>query len=213
VFQWGAAFSKLRLMHIRLLTVFVLMMSLTACDSRNANTSEFVQRLRAHCGNAYVGKIVSEDADDDDWRSEEIIVAVQCTREGIRMPLHVGENRSRTWVLTRDGAELELRHDHRHEDGSEDALTQYGGFSDPKAQSGSRQNFPADESTKILFDKEDIPVSKQNTWAMEVRPSQGLIAYEMSRPERFFRIEFDTSKPVDLPPPEWGAEAPRPNGL
>jgi hypothetical protein len=33
-----------------------------------------------------------------------------------------------------------------------------------------------------------------------------LFAYEMARPNRFFRIEFDTSAPVDAPPAPWGAD-------
>jgi hypothetical protein len=41
---------------------------------------------------------------------------------------------------------------------------------------------------------------------VEVRPSHSLFAYELERPGRFFRIEFDTSKPVDPPPAPWGVE-------
>ena len=55
-------------------------------------------------------------------------------------------------------------------------------------------NFPADQSTKDLFDREGIPVSKQNVWAVEVRPT--VFRYEMARPNRFFQVEFDTSAPV-----------------
>lgn len=196
---------KLRLMFFRLCLFGLMSLSLGACSGRSIATSEFESRLRALCGQAFVGEIVSDDAVDDDWRGERIVVAVQCMPDAIRMPLHVGDDRSRTWVLTRSGDVLELRHDHRHEDGSADALTQYGGFASANS-SGSRQNFPADDATKALFDREGIPVSKQNVWAMEVRPSHAQLAYEMARPERFFRIEFDTSQPVTLPPPAWGDE-------
>ena len=67
-------------------------------------------------------------------------------------------------------------------------------------------NFPADDATKALFDAKGIPQSKENTWAIEVRPTHTLFAYEMERPNRFFRVEFDTSKPVATPPAPWGAE-------
>ena len=147
-------------------SLFAIIACLHGCASNPNPTDVFVKNLRELCGTAYVGKIVSDDAADDDWRKEEIIVAVQCSRETIRMPVHVGEDRSRTWVLTREYDQLELRHDHRHEDGSEDALSQYGGFSDPEKRSATVVNFPADQSTKDLFDREGIPVSKDNVWTM-----------------------------------------------
>lgn len=180
--------------------------TLSACTGQGFRSDEFMGRISQLCGNAYEGTIVSEDAVDDDWRTERVVMDVQCiSKNNIRIPLHVGDNRSRTWVLTQDKGVIELRHDHRHEDGIEDTLTQYGGFASENS-SGSRQNFPADQSTKDLFDREGIPVSKQNTWALEVRPTHKMFAYELSRPERFFRVEFDTSKPIDRPPPAWGDE-------
>jgi hypothetical protein len=50
-----------------------------------------------------------------------------CRDDEIQIPLHVGENRSRTWILTRTAEGLRLKHDHRLEDGSDDPVTQYGG--------------------------------------------------------------------------------------
>jgi hypothetical protein len=39
----------------------------------------------------------------------------------------VGSDRSRTWVFTKTAASVRLKQDHRHKDGSEDRVTQYGG--------------------------------------------------------------------------------------
>jgi hypothetical protein len=123
----------------------------------------------------------------------------------VRIPFHVGEDRSRTWVLTRSAAGLSLKHDHRHEDGSEDKLTQYGGTSvEPGTQ--TRQEFPADAFSKALFEREGRAVSVTNVWAMEIAPGRNF-AYELRRPGRFFRVEFDLSRPVPLPPPAWGVKA------
>ena len=63
----------------------------------------------------------------------------------------------------------------------------------------ARQNFPADEATQALFDEAGIPESKANIWAVEVRPAHTLFAYELERPGRFFRLEFNTAKPVTPP--------------
>jgi hypothetical protein len=166
--------------------------------------TEFWTRLTLLCGQAFEGEIVSQDAVDDAWRAERVVMQVQdCSASAIRIPLAVGDDRSRTWVLTRDKGALGLHHVHLHEDGSEDALSGYGGMA-PEAGTASRQNFPADDATKSLFDRQAIPVSKDNVWTIDVSPADSLFAYELVRPGRFFRVEFDTSKPVEPPAPHWG---------
>lgn len=182
--------------------VFVL--PLAACMT--SPEAQFWDRLTLLCGQAFEGEIVSDDAADDDWRAERVVMHVRdCSALEIRIPLSVGDDRSRTWVLTRDNEELELHHVHLHDDASEDTVSGYGGMAS-NSGSGSRQNFPADAATKALFDREAIPVSKDNVWAIEVRASHKLFAYELARPGRFFRVEFETSKPVALPPPHWGVD-------
>jgi len=43
---------------------------------------------------------------------------------------------------------------------------------------------------------------------MEIEPDQRFV-YELTRPEgRRFRVEFDLSTPVPLPPAPWGDQAP-----
>jgi hypothetical protein len=39
---------------------------------------------------------------------------------------------------------------------------------------------------------------------MEVHPGR-MFAYELRRPNRHFRVEFDLTRPVPAPPPPWGA--------
>ncbi len=184
------------------ITALAPLVLLSSCAS--GPDDEFWDRLSLLCGKAFEGEIVSTDAADDDWRAQRVVMHVRdCSESEIRIPLAVGGDRSRTWVLSRNAEGLALHHVHLHEDGTEDPVTGYGGAASENS-SGSRQNFPADDATKALFDREGIPVSKANTWAIEVRPSHSLFAYELERPERFFRVEFDTSAPVDPPPPHWG---------
>lgn len=191
---------------MRALLSLATVLALSACNGPDAREAEFMHRLSQLCGQAFEGRIVSDDAEDDAWRAERIVMHVrECAPGEIRIPLHVGDDHSRTWVIHREYGRLALHHDHRHEDGSPDAVTWYGGARDDR-YSGSRTNFPADDATKTLFDAEGIPQSKDNVWAIEVRPTHTLFAYEMERPNRFFRIEFDTSKPVAPPPAPWGAE-------
>jgi hypothetical protein len=55
-----------------------------------------------------------------------------------------------------------------------------------------------------LFVRENIPQSVTNVWAVEVQPGR-TFAYELRRPGRHFRVEFDLTRPVAPPPPPWGA--------
>ena len=69
-----------------------------------------------------------------------------------------------------------------------------------------RQHFPADDFSKRLFEDNNIPASVLNTWTIEVRERE-LFAYQLRRPNRLFRIEFDLTRPIPAPPPPWGAES------
>src|SRR5690606_35617578 len=140
---------------------------------------------------------------DADFASQRLIMHVRdCSADEMRIPFNVGENRSRTWIISRTDTGLRLKHDHRHEDGSEDVLTMYGGDTISEG-TAERQEFPADEHSRQLFTANNIPQSITNVWAVEVHPGR-IFAYELRRPNRHLRVEFDLTRPVDTPAPSWG---------
>ena len=193
---------------MRLVTLaFIPALALTACATKPAASPQdaFFERLAALCGKAYEGRVVSPPVEADaSFGGKRLVMHVRkCSTNEIQIPFHVGEDRSRTWVVTRTGTGLRLKHDHRHADGSEDALTQYGGDT---AGSGTaeRQEFPADQFSKDMFVRQDRAVSVPNVWAMEVHPGR-TFGYELRRPGRFFRVDFDLTKPVAPPPAPWGS--------
>jgi hypothetical protein len=164
------------------------------------------ENIQALCGQAFAGEMVRYNPDmDQGWLNRPVIMHVrECSENEIRIPLHVGENRSRTWVLTRTSDGIRLKHDHRHEDGTDEVSTMYGG--DTVAEgSASRQEFPADEHSRTLFLAQDHPDGVHNVWAMEIHPGERF-TYQLTRPNRDFRADFDLTRPVDAPPPPWGAE-------
>jgi hypothetical protein len=164
----------------------------------------FFANLALICGQSFEGRVVTTDAADASFANERLVMHVRdCSAGEFRVPFHVGENRSRTWVITRTAEGLRLKHDHRHEDGSEDVLTQYGGDTVSEG-TATRQEFPADDFSKRLFTANNIPVSVDNVWAVELNPG-ATFAYELRRPNRHFRVEFDLTRPVPTPPPAWGA--------
>lgn len=175
-----------------------------------APVDAFLTAIASHCGQAFEGRVrVDTPATPDDAFSGKTLVmhVRECGADEIRIPFHVGEDRSRTWVLTRTDAGLRLKHDHRHEDGSSDAVTMYGGDT-ATAGSVRRQEFPVDAESIANFQREGLTASLNNTWAIEIEPGK-VFLYELSRPNgRLFQVEFDLSRPVPAPPAPWGRETP-----
>ncbi|MEM9495549.1 MAG: hypothetical protein AAGA09_06060 [Pseudomonadota bacterium] len=158
----------------------------------------FFGALADHCGAAYEGVLASSpEAAGDDFAAARLVMHVHtCTDDEIRTAFHVGEDRSRTWVLTRTEDGLRLKHDHRHEDGVEDEISQYGGDTRGPG-TADRQEFPVDDFSIDLFQRNDLERSTVNVWAMEITDAK--FAYELRRKDFFFRVEFDVTAPIEAP--------------
>lgn len=166
-----------------------------------APADEFWTRLTALCGKAFEGKVVEAPAGDTSFVNRTLVMHVQdCGADSIRIPFHVGEDRSRTWVLTRVDGGLRLKHDHRHADGGPDSVTQYGGDARMPGLAGIME-FPADSFTAAL-----IPPARTNVWTLEVDLDGRRFVYALRREgtDRRFRVEFDLSREIPAPPPPWG---------
>lgn len=175
------------------------------------SAAAFLAALLPLCGQAFEGRVVADDQADAAFAGKPLVMHVrECGEDEVRIPFHVGGDRSRTWVLTRTNAGLRLKHDHRHEDGEPDVLTMYGGDTASEG-SAARQDFPVDAESIALFLREGRAVSTTNTWTLEHEPGERF-AYVLTRPgtdtapPRHFRVEFDLRRPVPPPPPPWGAE-------
>jgi hypothetical protein len=162
----------------------------------------FFESLTALCGKAFTGTIAVDNAPSDSFTDKLLVMHVrQCNKNQILVPFHVGADSSRTWVITKTGAGLSLKHDHRHQDGTEDELTQYGGHT-IDAGWPQVQSFPADAYTKQLFVDSQIPQSIGNTWQFFIYPDK--FSYRLVRQGREFRVDFDLTKPISPPAPPWG---------
>ena len=203
---------------MRLPLSFAIALACSACASTSptsvAPTDAFLSAVAAHCGKAYAGRIVANTPTSptpDPFEGRTLVMHVRgcdAPASRIEIPFHVGDDRSRTWVLTRTATGLRLKHDHRHQDGSHDAVTMYGGDT-AAAGSAARQDFPVDAESIAMFQREGRSVSVENVWAMEIHPA--MFAYELARPRsalnpegRLFRVEFDLTRPVAAPPTPWG---------
>ncbi len=178
------------------------LLMMIGCQSIGPNRSgdPFWEALQPHCGQAFAGRVVEgTEASDAAMREQALVMHVrECSSGELRIPFYVGDNRSRTWVITRTRDGVRLKHDHRHEDGTPDQVTQYGG----ETRSGGNNlslEFFADERTAQL-----IPAAQSNIWTMAIEPAK-TFTYALRRDNsgRRFRVEFDLTTPVSAPPSPW----------
>jgi hypothetical protein len=169
-------------------------------DQEASPADAFWAALEGLCGQAFGGTVVESEPPDEAFAGRELIMHVrQCGADTIRVPFHVGDDRSRTWVVSRTESGLRLKHDHRHGDGTEDEVTWYGGDTTAPG-TATTQEFPADAHTRSL-----LPAAATNVWTIELQPGRSF-AYALRREgtDRRFRAEFDLTSPIPAPPAPWG---------
>ena len=179
--------------------LFILIFSQLSFSQDEKGSKQFWNQLKKHCGKAYEGVITNGATANDPFSGKKLIMHVRsCAENQIKIPFFVGEDKSRTWVLTLENDIIELKHDHRHEDGSPDKITLYGGKS---SNSGlpNIQFFPADQETCDL-----ISYASTNVWWITV--DEKVFTYNLKRigSDRVFSVSFDLSKPIETPSAPWG---------
>ncbi|MDP3468065.1 MAG: hypothetical protein Q8S11_07005 [Daejeonella sp.] len=151
---------------------------------------EFFKVLRNLEGKTFYGKAIympDTTRANDFWGRVLSFKVNKSKRNELKLPFNVGENQTRTWVLTKTKDGIRLKHDHRHTDGSPDSITNYGGDSDQKISNRLAQYFPADEFTSNL-----IPAARTNRWIMEFSPDKKKLYYILERnTELRFKAEFN----------------------
>ena len=165
-------------------------------------SAQFWDNLKSHCGKAYEGTIIAGGKEGDGFMGEKLVMHVRsCEEKTIRIPFFVGEDKSRTWVLSlQEDNRILLKHDHRNKDGSEEEVTQYGGMS-PNTGLADIQFFPADQHTANL-----IPLASTNVWWFTLDETS--ITYNLRKigSDRLFTVKFDLTNEVATPGPPWGSE-------
>lgn len=165
---------------------------------------QFWGHLQGLCGKAAAGTLKQAPPGDTqiDPAARLVVHFWECGPTELRFPLHVAQNRSRTWVFIRHADRLELRHDHRHEDGKEEGNTWYGATT-LDAGTATRQDFVTERN------------GVRNGWRVEITPGQRF-AYGTARAGEWrHHLEFDLARPVDVPPLPWGHQtrpSQRPSG-
>lgn len=185
---------------MKLTTLFwMICLSFSVCAQENNSLDLFWENITQHCGKSYEGEITDGAKEGDGFTGNRLVMKVmKCGENQIAIPFFVGNDWSRTWILTRKDGRLELKHDHRHEDGSEDSVTMYGGTS-TNGGSENMQIFPADNFTCEL-----IPYACGNVWWITI--DENAYTYNLRRigSDRLFSVRFDLSKAIFFPYVPWG---------
>ncbi|MCH8495803.1 MAG: hypothetical protein LAT57_09265 [Balneolales bacterium] len=197
-----------------LLIAFGLILSACGSSSDDASLAEtpvtddqpfdaFFANLAHHCGNAYAGSLTTAPPGDDMITYEDHLVVHfrECEDDVLKMPFHIqtvadGEwNRSRTWIFTKHEDGLELRHDHRKLDGTDDEVTMYGGFQFGMNSDDYQiiQSVERTEETGIF-----------RGWRIEIERDVRYTYGTVRGDEWSWRIDFDLTTPIDAPPAPWG---------
>jgi hypothetical protein len=169
-------------------------------SSRDTTQDVFWSELQKLLGKAYEGTVVSAPANDTAFTGKRLLMHVLSGDDSIiNIPFFVGTDSSRTWVFTKDECGILLKHDHRHQNGTPDELTMYGG----KTQnfgSAFRQIFPADQETADM-----LPGAITNVWWIDFVPGEYFV-YNLRRvnTDRLFSVRFDLTKEVETPGKPWG---------
>lgn len=153
----------------------------------------FWASLQALCGRAAAGRLVAAPPGDTqiDPTAPTVVHFWECSETELRFPLHVSDNRSRTWVFIRHADGIELRHDHREPDGTESRTTWYGA-STMTSGTAQRQDFVTERN------------GMTSGWRVEIVPGKEF-AYGTSRNGEWrHHLVFDLSAPVAAPPLHWG---------
>ncbi len=163
----------------------------------------FFDEIKQHCGKAFEGKVVFDNDPSAAFQQRLVMHVRKCSDTQLQIPFHLGDDASRTWIISKTGSGLSLKHDHRKEDGSDDPRTMYGGHT-VDAGDNEVQSFPADQYSKELFVSSGIPQSIGNTWQVFIYKDR--FTYRLTREGRDFRVDFDLLNPVETPSAPWGYE-------
>ena len=175
----------------------LILFSFSTYAQEKSGAQQFWQLIKQHGNKAFQGEVT--EGMTDAFKNGPLVMHVKFFNDSVmKIPFFVGEDKSRTWVLTLKDDRILLKHDHRNADGSEDEVTQYGGKTTNSGKA-NLQVFPADQQTNDL-----IPLAGTNIWWITV--DKDVFTYNVRRlgTPRLFTVKFDLSKTVTPPSAPWG---------
>jgi len=162
----------------KFVVLFVIGCCLFSCHSDSSKKEEipnpkveFFNNLQALCGKRFAGSVAFPEGSEN----KLLMTVASCSESEIRIPFQINDDTSRTWVLTLSDKGLLLKHDHRHEDGTPDERTDYGGWAHDGG-TAYQQFFLADAVTGVM-----IPEGVSNQWYFQIDNEANTFTYYLER--------------------------------
>ncbi len=165
--------------------LWAVMPAFSSFEDSERSKKAFFDQLTQLCGQSFPGHVAFPEGNDATLK----MTVKNCNEGEIRIPFQIGENQSRTWIISISEKGLLLKHDHRNEDGTPDERTDYGGWAHD-AGTAFQQFFLADAYTGKL-----IPEGISNQWYMKIDIEKKEFTYYLERATgpRFMAV-FDLSE-------------------
>jgi len=187
-----------RLFFIALTAVFLF----SACGQAPRDTEEeaqlpaeeraFLDNLTSLCGQSFRGEETFMAEGRDSWAHLDFVMHVTlCEEDRVLIPFHLSDDTSRTWMFLVEDGRLRFRHDHRYPDGTPEAHTLYGGYSDGKGTAYA-QYFPKDEYSRELLDGHF-----GREWHVVMDAEMTTFSYRLLYDgDIVFQADFDLTEPI-----------------
>jgi hypothetical protein len=167
--------SSLNILVLSLATALPLHAHDNTAQEHNSQLA-FFDVLSSLCGQRFEGAMTFPTEGQDDFAGKLLVAKIEsCTETEIRVPFDVGEDHSRTWIVSKTEQGLQLKHDHRHADGTPDEVNMYGGLAVDKGSKLS-QAFAADTHTAKI-----IPAASTNVWNLTLNSDRTSMTYHLTR--------------------------------
>jgi hypothetical protein len=183
---------KKTVLVITLLSITLLSIGTIETDAQTPNLKAqkvFFKKLKKMCRKTFEGATEFPTNADHALVGKKLLMKIEtCTDTEIRIPFQVGEDKSRTWIITLNDKGLLFKHDHRHADGTPDKITNYGGFATADGTKFT-QKFSADADTAKL-----IPEAATNVWTLQIHERKKRFMYQLERDDKlryraFFKLK------------------------
>ncbi len=156
------------------------------------NEQAFLDNLASLCGNSFAGQETYIAPGRESWAEKKFIMHVTvCEPQAVHIPFHLDQDHSRTWMFLAEDQGLRFRHDHRHEDGTPEDQTLYGGYADGSG-TAFVQRFPADDYTNAMLSDDHA-----RQWNIVLAEDLSTMTYQLLyQGELIFEAQFDLSRPI-----------------
>lgn len=189
-------------MYKHLIFIFAAAFLLTSCGQPPRQDAEevqlsaeeraFLDNLASLCGQSFRGEEVYMAEGRESWAEYDFVMHVTvCEEDAVHIPFHLSDDTSRTWMFLVEDGRLRFRHDHRYPDGTPEAQTLYGGYSDGKG-TAYEQYFPKDD-----YSRELLQGHFGREWHVVMDPEITTLSYRLLYAgEIVFQADFDLTEPI-----------------